>query len=319
MLTEALSQMLTRLGAFLPPPPTAPIPKPGVSVVRLQEKQIGLGRVHSVEERRFFPTVHKGIRLAGTVRFQVWGKLPDPLELQVKGLTEAVLAGRETLEAEGFEELNLAGVSTTDHLAAVDAWRQTAEFDVLYEFRREASDSAGGLIARVPVELREEWGRLLVTGDVVLWDGEGTTPLVLAGPASVGGLATLAFLGGTPPTGVVNVTRTREGATGSPAAFPTLDAFLAAVSGSQPASTHARVAFASPMALIAALAASGETITFVDEAGAPRAFESRARAFDPPIELGSAFDRLEVSFEAPHLEAGQVLYLRASRGRTSSP
>ena len=238
----------------------------------------------------------------------------------MKGLTEAVLAGRETLEAEGFEELNLAGVSTTDHLAAVDAWRQTAEFDVLYEFRREASDSAGGLIARVPVELREEWGRLLVTGDVVLWDGEGTTPLVLAGSR----VCRRPGDPGVPGRDSPDRRRQRHPDAGGghrvARGVP-----RRSTRSSPPCQGRGRPAptpgwpFASPMALIAALAASGETITFVDEAGAPRAFESRARAFNPPIELGSAFDRLEVSFEAPHLEAGQVLYLRASRGRTSSP
>ena len=309
--------MLARLDDFLPVP-TGTLPPPGVSVVQLQEKQIGLGGLHAVEERHSFPVVYKGIRLSGTVRFQLWGDDPGPLETQLRGVTEAVLAGREALQADGFVDLSLTDVSTTNHLPAVPAWRQTAEFDVLYEFRSAVSDLAGGLIARVPVEFREEWGALLVTGDLTLWDSDGTRPLVVSGRGSVAGLATLAFANAAAfPPGAVTLTRTFEGASGLPTPFGNLDLFLAAVAGSPPVSANATVSFDSLGAFLAALGVpEADPVTFVDEAGAPRALELRSRTFDLPVELESTSSRLEIAFAASQLSSGQVVYLRASRGQT---
>jgi hypothetical protein len=320
MLSEALSHMLDTLGSFLPQS-IGDLPAPDVTVVRLQERQIGLGRFHGLEERHFFPVVHRGIRIAGTVRFQLWGG-PDGPELvsqQVRDLTEAILDERETLDAEGFVELSLASVSTADHVAVIPAWRQTAEFDVLYEFRQETHDLAGGLIARLPTELAEEWGAMLVTADVTIWNSDGTAPLALKGRRSVHGLSTLEFLQSAVPAGAVVVRRTRTGASGPPDDFATLDAFLTAVAGPTPDSTHARTTFSSLAVFLAALGAAGDPITFVDEMDQPREFNARGRLFDPPIELGRASDVFDVTFEAPALGADHVLYLRASRGRTPSP
>jgi hypothetical protein len=318
MLSEALSQMLTTLGAYLPSTP-ASVPPPSVAVVRLQEKQIGLGQWHALDERHHFPVVHKGVRLAGAVRFQVWASAPEVLEAQVRGLTEAVMGDRDALESAGFVEVNLTDVSTTEHLAALPSWRQTAQFGVLYEFREETSDLAGGLIARVPIELRDEWGPLLVTGDVTVWDGDGTPPLVLSGRRTVDSLDALAFLPGGAPAGAVTVTRTFTGAPGAPTAFDSLGDFLDGVSGAEPATTHAVVSFATIAAFLAALGPPGDPVILVDEAGAPRELPVWGRAFDVPIELRSPSDRLHVAFETPQVAAGQVLYLRASRGRTTSP
>ena len=320
MLSDALSHMLDTLGNFLPQS-IANLPAPDVSVVRLQERQIGLGRFHGLEERQFFPVVHKGIRIAGTVRFQLWGApaSPEPVSQQVRDLTEAILDERDTLEADGFVELTLSSVSTVDHVAAIPAWRQTAEFDVLYEFHQETHDLAGGLIARLPTELAEEWGAMLVTGDVTIWNSDGTPPLALQGRRTLHGVTTLEFLQSAVPAGTVVMRRTRTDASGAPDVFTTLDAFLTAVAGPTPTSTHARITFSSLAVFLAALGAAGDPITFVDEMDQPREFRARGRLFDPPLELGRASDVFDVTFGAPALAADQVLYLRASRGRTPSP
>lgn len=320
MLNEALTQMLTRLGQFLPTP-AVDLPLPGVSVVRLQQKAIGLGGFHTLESREFFPAVHKGLRLAGTVRFQLWGggSMPSPVEQQLRLLTETVLGDRDTLEVDGFLDLQLTGVSTADHVGAVPAWRQTADFDVLYEFRRETSDDAGGLIARIPVALEQAWGSFVSAGDIVVWHDSGTTPLRLEGPRTVEGVATLEFLPTAAPAGAVTLTRTHAAAVGAPTDFATLDDFLTAVGGPTPASTHARVSFASLSDFLAALGPAGDPLTFLDEAGAPRLFPVRGRLFTAPIALATPADTLEIAFEATALDTDQVLYLRASRGRTTSP
>jgi hypothetical protein len=312
--------MLETLGDFLPQPING-LPTPEVSVVRVRERQIGLGRFHGLEERQFFPVVHKGIRIACTVRFQLWGNSasPDPVSQQIRTLTTAILDDRDALEADGFVELNLASVSTVDHVAAIPAWRQTAEFDVLYEFRQETHDLAGGLIARLPTELAEEWGAMLVTGDVTIWNVDGTVPLALQGRRTVHGLSTLEFLQSAVPAGAVVLRRTHSSASGAPDDFTNLDAFLTAVSGPTPASVHARVTFSSLAVFLSALGAAGDPIAFVDEMDQPREFLARGRSFDPPIELGRTSDLFDVTFEAPALAADHVLYLRASRGRTPSP
>ncbi len=320
MLTEALTHMLTRLGQFLPPP-ADDLPVPVVSVVRLEEKTIGLGRFHALTSREHFPVAHKGVRLAGTVRFQLWGggPMPTPVEQQLRLLTEAVLGDREALEAEGFVDLRLTGVSTSDHLDALPAWRQTADFDVLYEFRREATDDAGGLIARIPVALADAWGSLVSEGDIVIWNSDGTPPLVMTGRRDIHGLSSLAFLPGTIPAGTVTLERTSSDATGAPEEFTSLDEFLSAVSGPTPASVHARVSVASLDDFLTDLGTPGDPLQLVDENGAPRDFAVRGRAFTPPIALPRQADRLTLAIDTPHLDTPQVLYLRAARGPTSSP
>ena len=312
--------MLHTLGNFLPPS-TGSVPSPDVSVVRLQERQIGLGRFHGLEERHFFPVVHKGIRLSGTVRFQLWGDgagSPEPVSQRIRELTEAILDQRDALEVNGFVELNLASVSTVDHVSALPAWRQTAEFDVLYEFRQETHDLAGGLIARLPTELAEEWGAMLVTGDLTIWDNTGTPPLVLQGRRTVHGIGTLEFLQSAVPAGAVVMRRTHAGASGAPDEFTNLDDFLLAVGGEAPASTHARITFSTLAVFLAALGSASDPLTFVDQSDQPREFPARGRLFELPIELGRA-DLFDIAYDASALAADQVLYLRASRGRTPSP
>jgi hypothetical protein len=133
------------------------------------------------------------------------------------------------------------------------------------------------------------------------------------------GLATLEVLPAPPPAGTVTITRTFDGASGPPAQFATLEAFVAGVGGPSPGTTHAAVSFATIEGFLDAVGTAGDPTIFVDEAGNPRGFPARSRLFDLPIELQSRSHVLEVAFEAPQLSAGQVLYLRALRGQTPTP
>ena len=311
MLSQAIQAMLQRLEDFLPAPGTPP---PMVSLVTAQEKALGLGKRRGIEFRGGFPAILTGLRVASTVRFQLWDNGPVALEAAMSDLTEQLLAQKDALFQEGFLEVELKSVSLSEHVPSVTAWRQTAEFELLYEFHTEQSDDAGGLIASIPVELRESFGSARVAGDLVVWNSSDTAMLRLNGMRSVEGLAVLAFLPGAVPSGSITVRRTFQGAAGAPALFATFDDFLAAVVGSAPAERHAAVVFASLTDFFTALGAGGEVLQFVDELGAPRSFVPRSRVFDQPLELSSRGDRLEIAFGGTALGADQILYLRGFRG-----
>jgi hypothetical protein len=317
MLTDAVQKLLTKLREYLPPP-GAQLPTPSVSLVRLQEKQLGLGQYRALEAREHFPLATKGLRLATTARFQLWAATSDAVEALVRGLIDAVLADRDGLVSEGFLELSLRDVTVSEVIQAGQPWRQIADFDLLYEFHSESTDDAGGLIARIPAELRPGLGSLVITGDVVVWDETGAATLALhGGGGAISGLSALVFAPGTLPTDAVTLLRTFEQAGGAPTTFATLDSFLAAVSGTNPASTHASFSAALPD-FLNALGPAGAPVPFVDEDGNTRLFPTRFKAFPQPLVLPSRDDRLDVTFAGAALQPNQLLYLRALRGQPHS-
>src|SRR5262249_8814325 len=230
---------------------------------------------------------------------------------------EQVLTQKDALFEEGFLDIRLKATAVSEQVPSVNAWRQTADFEVLYEFHFQDSDGAGGLIATIPVELREALGTALVTGDVAVWNEPGAPRLRLDGPRAVAGLGSLAFLPGAAPAGTVTMLRTFQGASGAPQVSPTLDDFLSKVAGPAPATRHAQVDFPALGDFLSALGAEGDPLEFVDELGAPRAFGSRSRTFEQAVELSSWNHRLQVSFSGASLGAHQIVYLRAVRGTTN--
>jgi hypothetical protein len=317
MLNDAITAMLGRLNGYLPPP-AAPAPAHSVALVRVEEKPVGLGNQSAEERRNSFPITKKGLRLSATARFQIWGAGPDPVEQQVAAVSHQLLADREDLVSKGFLELKLRDVTLVDHVAAVSSWRQTAEFDMLYEHEFEESDLAGGLIVRIPIELREQFGGMIITGDLAIWDASGAPALVAARRrGTVTGLASLELLPAAPPPGTVTVTRTFDGASGAPAAFAGMAAFTAAITGPAPV-RHAEVVFADLNTFLAGLGATGAPAIFVDETNAERPFPSRSFLFPSPLQMPSPADRLEISFSGGALGAGQIVYLRVMRGQPSA-
>jgi hypothetical protein len=316
LLSQAIDAMLQRLDDFLPPPGNPP---PTVSLVSAEEKPIGLGDWRGTAAADDFYRALKGIRVAATVRFQVWdgGAAPTNAEAAISDLCEQLLAEKDTLEAEGFLKLQLKSVAVSEHITSASAWRQTAEFEVLYEFHFQPNDDAGGLIARMPLGWAQSFGDEVISGDIVLWNEIETPALIMTGMRPVGGLGALHFLPGPPVAGTVTVTRTFQGAAGAPVSFGNLADFLDAVSGPSPAQTHAQVQFAVLTDYLDALGTNGDAIPFVDENGSPRDFFPITFRFAQAIELPSRNDRLEVAFGGTTLGANQILYLRGIRGTTN--
>ena len=314
MLNLAVAAMLQRLQAFLPltgPPP------PSVTIVSLGEESAGLGGWRGLGFQDNFPIALKGVRIRSTVRFQLWNTQPELAQADAAGLIDQLLSQKDALASEGFLDMRLKDTSFVEHAPVVPAWRQAADFEILYEFHYQDTDGSGGLIARIPAEFRDGFGTDLMSGDVAVWNEEGAETLRLNGSTSVEGLATLSLLPGAVPPGTVTITRTFQGAFGAPVAFGTLADFLNATSGPSPDERHASVEFASLTGFLNEVGAEGDAIEFLDEADVPRDFRPRKRAFTPPIVLKSKVDRLEVAFGGSALAASQILYLRGLRGSTN--
>jgi hypothetical protein len=267
MLSDAVSAMLTRLRVFLPM--TGP-PPPSLSLVSAAEELVGLGGSRGLGTQDNFPVALRGVRVRSTVRFQVWDTQPDAVEGEVAAMVGQVLAQKDALVVDGFLDLKLSGTSPTGFEAAVPAWRQSAEFDVLYEFQSQDTDGSGGLIARIPAEFRDAFGAEVLSGDITIWNESGAQARLLEGIAAFEGFASLGFLPGALPASPVTVTRTFQGAAGAPVSFATLADFLAATDGASPANRHATVTLPTLSDFLTALGPVSNISVVTDKGPVPR-------------------------------------------------
>jgi hypothetical protein len=318
----ATAAMLDLLDDFLPPP-APPLPAPGVSVVGLEEKAVGIGNRRGIEVRNAFGVAElKGIRLDARVRFQLWAAGITEAGTAITDLNDRLNAGRDRLWASGLLRFELESVSPADSTAVPSAWRQSADYRILYEYRYQDSDGAQSLIARIPIagdlEVRDSPERetTVVTDDMVRWDDTAAPALSARGPRGIAGMASLAFVTGTPPSGAVALTRTFDGASGPPAAHADLASFLAAVAGSSTPQRHAQVGFASLGDFLDAFSALGVPVPLGDWDldGTPDAYQAGELPLSPAIPLPGTGDRFEIAFENAAFDKAAVVYLRVIRG-----
>lgn len=191
--------MMDALDDFLPPAPAGP-PPPGVSLVSVTEKAVGLGALRGLVTRSpFSVSVLRGIRLDAVVRFQVWADTPaeaDDLMTQQHAL---LLAAKDQLKVAGFLTLAAETTSLVSHAGALDFWRKTADYRVLYEFAFQDSGDSEGLIARIPVHINTVYNEnTVVTDETVRWGNLDAPDLEVragvAGQFRVRELSILAFL-----------------------------------------------------------------------------------------------------------------------------
>jgi len=259
-ISRALDAMLTVLKRFVQPPlmplpPPPPLPPATVLLASVVERTVGLGsRVGTDLRGPFSVAAIKGLRVEGVVRFEVWGHTPSEVGQAVEDLIKHLLEDPEGLRASGFLRAALKSNGLSENIFAEDAWRQSVEFDVLFEFPYIDSDDADSIIARIPIDFIGEFNEsTLVVDEMARWDNELAPALQLRGPLSIGALSTLAFIPANEPTGTVNITRTFDGAAGPPASHLTLPDFVADVSGETPVNRHAQVTFGSLAQFLAAL------------------------------------------------------------------
>jgi hypothetical protein len=260
-LSKSLTAMLDVLKRYvLPPfletPPAPPLPPASVLLASVVERTVGLGsRVGTDIRGPFSVAALKGLRVEAVVRYEVWEHAPAEVGTAIEGLINNVLGQREILRTEGFLRVALKSAGASENVFAEDAWRQSVEFDVLFEFPYVDADGAESLIARIPIDMVGEVNEsTLVVDQMARWDDELAPSLALRGALTIGGLSALAFIAGNEPTGTVVVTRTFDGATGAPASHPSLSAFITAVGGDSPAERHAEVTLASLSDFFKALA-----------------------------------------------------------------
>ncbi len=320
---KAIAAMLDSLDDYLPPP-AAPLPEPSVSVVSLKERSAGLGDRRGTESPGGFPVIALlGIRLDGMVRFQLWASTPSAAETAVNELAARLLTDRDSLWTNGFLRLLLKTTAPAEHVSAVNAWRKQADYQLLYEHRYQDNDGAESLIARIPIhsdpEVRNSPERetTVVTDEMVRWDNENTPALLLRGRLSIGGLSALKFISGTTPSGAVVLTRTFDGAVGTPTAYPTLAAFLAATSASNAPERHGQVSFASINDFLATFSADGDPVALGDwdTDGVADRYEPKVLVMEPVIELPSTSDRFELVYQGSSFDQIGVVYFRIRRGR----
>ncbi|HEV7377132.1 MAG TPA: hypothetical protein VGN95_20615 [Pyrinomonadaceae bacterium] len=178
-IEQALTVMLGALDDFLapvlppggpPPPPTTP-PSPSLSLVSVTERTVGLGNRRGTDSLGPFAVLAlKGVRLEAVVRYQFWGNNPAEADTMISVLQGQLSAATAQLRAQGFLQIAAETTSLADHVAALDFWRRTADFRVLFEFRYQDADGAESLISRIPIEIVGFPKPTSVSDDMTRWD-----------------------------------------------------------------------------------------------------------------------------------------------------
>jgi hypothetical protein len=314
--------MLQHLENRLPPPdpsppPSAP-PAASLSLVSVAERAVGLGSHVGTDLRGPFSVAAlKGLRLEAVVRYQLWAATPSDVEQAIADLIARLLADRDVLRQAGFLRLELKHTGVSENVFAEDAWRQSVEFEVLFEFPFVDADDAESLIARIPITVSDHFTETtVVTDELTRWDNESAPSLALRGALNVGRLSALAYVPVAAPTGTVTLTRTFDGAPGPPPTHPNLTAFLAAVADPDNPAREGQVVFTSLGSFLAAFAMAGNPVPLgdwdqnllLDE------YQSLELTIEPPIRLPHATDRLEIVYDlTPSATNFAVVYLGVKR------
>jgi hypothetical protein len=205
-LDQVVANMMDALDNLLPaiPPPPAPpaqpVPERGVSLVSVTEKTVGLGNRLGIETQGPLSIlVLKGVRLDAVVRFQFWGSDPAEADTRITEMHGLLLAAKDQLKAQGFLTITGDETSLAENVPTISAWRKTASYRVLYEFPYKDTDDAGGLIARIPININSIFNETtVVTDNMAHWDNEFARTLEIRRSVSsafqVGELEILAFL-----------------------------------------------------------------------------------------------------------------------------
>jgi hypothetical protein len=315
---QAVKRMLNSVATqLLPPPPGGGVPDPSASVVSVRERGVGVGNYVGHETRAgFVPDEVFGGRVEAGVRLELWAATAGGLGPLTLGVQERLRTRRDLLRQRGFLKLRLADTSLAEAPAGSD-WRQTLLLEALFEYQYRDAREAESLIARIPVEMDDPPGAMVVTGRLARWDELGAPALSIRGPARVGALGLLLFVpAGSALAGSVTVRRTFDGAAGPTDAFTLAQDFADAAGGEAPASRDAELTYVD----LAALVVDSQPVDAPlkmgdwDQDSAPDPYEAHVLALDPAVRLESSADRLEVAYQHPALEDPAVVYLRAMPG-----
>jgi hypothetical protein len=319
---DTLVAMQTALAAFLPP--SVPLlPDPNVSTVKVEEKLAGLGNYIGQEAFNQFSIVLKGGRLEASVRFQLWAATPNAVDQAIDELHGRLLNAKTDLQVLGFLRFAAESSTLAEFIPPLNAWRRTADYFVLYEFRYTDSDGAQSLIARIPIHTDPEElespqrETAVITDEMARWDDLAAPTLVVHGRQTVGRFSALSFVPGIAPSGPVMLLRTFSGATDPPQPFPDLDQWVTAVTHPTNPERHAQVTFATFNDFLALFIPTGGSITLGDwdEDATPDDYTSLLLELATPLALSDRDDSLQLVYQPgnanPHFDQTAVFYIRA--------
>jgi hypothetical protein len=323
-LDDVLNQMLEVLRTYFPRDPE-PSLETSVSVVSVVERSLGLGNRRGQERFGGFSVVAlKGGRLEAVIRFQAGANSPEAVDTAIANLHADLLAAKDNLWADHFLRVTAQETSLAELITAPNTWRKTTDYQILYEYHYQDTDSAQSLIARIPIhsdpEVRNSPQRetTTVTDEMVRWDNESPSAvLVIRELSKVGRLNILYFIPATRPSGQVTLTRTFDGAIGPPQSYPNLAEFLANVGGPEAVDRHGQVTFDSFsqfLDVFEAVEAPPIALGDWDEDNTPDNYESGVLTFDPAIWLPASTDRLEIAYQNGPFDQMAVVYLQARSG-----
>lgn len=313
---QAPAALVDVLATFLEP--VTGVPDPTVALLQVTPRSVGLGGLRGLQTVGPFAVQELlGGQLEAVVRFQVWGLAADAANQQMLGLQGRLLAARSALFNAGV--LEVAGVAGDLPHEDGTAWSRTADYRVLFEYQL-APTAADSLVARIRIRTSQEVDGALVgdttivTDDLVRWDNEEASPLVVRGTRTVARLAAASFVAGAQPGGAVSILRSNDAAAGPPQTYGTLADFLTAVGDPVAPQTHGEVDIPSMAEFLAAFAPAGSPFVLGDwdADGLPDSYQAGALELLPPVVLPTAQDRLEISIATSPLDQVAVVYLRAA-------
>lgn len=321
-LLDAMLLELEKYVLTFPVDPNPPVPPPSsLALVSAIVRSVGLGnRVGTDVRGPFSVAALKGLRVESVVRYQHWAKLPGDADQAIKDLIKLILGDHEKLRGLGFLRVALKNSIASEIVSAINAWRASVEFEVLYEFPFVDSDGADSLIARIPIEIDSEVDEsMTITDEMTRWDDESAPPLNLRGRASIGALSVVRYIPGVDPDGTVTLTRTFDGAVNPDPVHPDLASFLGAIARPEDPDRQGQMTFATLTVFLAAFVPAGANFVLGDWDlnNLPDIYQSLALSIDPPIKLPSVADRFEITYETAALNHVAVLYLRATPGTTT--
>lgn len=321
---EILTNIKDALSFYLPPR-VGSLPDPNVSIIHIEEKPAGLGSHIGDEMIGQFSLALKAGRLLASVRFQLWANSPNDVDQAIDDLHGRLLAAKDDLWILGFLRCVAVDSPPAEHVPSLPAWRRTADYEVLYEFRYVDADDAQSLIARIPIhsDLEElnapERETSLLTDEMIRWDDQSAPALDLRGRLTVSQFSALSYVPGTTPTGPVMLLRTFNGASGPPSAFPDLGQFVTAVTDLTSPVRHAQTTFATFGDFLAAFSPDGDPIELGDweENNTPDSYQPLLLDLPSPIVLPDWTDHLQLVYQpgssSPLLDQTAILYIRAGR------
>lgn len=310
------------LQIFLPPAQDG-LPAPGVIIVNISDRNLGMGNFRGLETRGIFPAVElKGGHAEALVRFQLFSATPEEVNSLTLTLQGLLMAARADLWDAGFLEMSgVAGTLATQQVSD-GPWTRTADYQLLFEYHLAPTAGAESLIARIPIAADQEVFNSLarettvVSDEMVRWDQLSAAVLTVRGTTRIASLSTLVYFEAALAGGAVTLLRTHDGASGAPTSYPTLGDFLNAVASTTTPERHGSFSFASLSDFLLACSAAGDPFPLGDwdSNSIPDVYQSLELALDPPLSLPGATDRLEISPGVSPLDQVGVVYLRARRG-----